>query len=353
MEPITLPQLVIPFVVAFIISLCLTPIIRFLAAKYGFVDDPKRNHPAILHDKTVPRAGGIAMYIAFAVCAFIFTKNDILLYGILIGGGINVVVGTLDDKYDISPYLRLGVQVISVVAAIFAGIHIYMANPIGTGLLYFDSFNLHFNDIKLIFPGDLILIVWTVFMMNTINWTKGASQLPGVATIAFLTLAAVAFKFQAGNPYQTQTALLSVISAGAVLAFLPFNFPPEKMFPGFGASTFIGFNIAILSVLSGGKLAAVMVVLAIPIIDAILVGTKRLISRKNPLENDRQHFYHLLLNVGFSKHRIILGYYLATTTLALMAVIPSTPLKIAITIITSALLVTTYITLRIIHQKDR
>lgn len=342
MEPITSAQLVIPFLIAFSISLGLTPLVRFLAGKYGFIDDPKRNHPAILHNKPIPRAGGVAMYIAFAICAFIFTKNDTLLYGILIGGGINVIVGTLDDKFDISPYIRLGVQVISVIAAILTGVHIYMANPFGSGLLYFDILKINLANITLIIPGDLLLIIWTVFMMNTINWTKGASQLPGVSVIAFLTLAAVALKFQAGNPYQTQTALLSVISAGAVLAFLPFNFPPEKMFPGFGASTFIGFNIAILSVLSGGKFAAVIVVLAIPIIDALLVGTKRMINRKNPLTHDRSHFYHLLLKTGFSKRQIIIIYYVATIVLAYLAIYPSTNTKIIIPIAMGTLLLLFY-----------
>lgn len=353
MEPITSIQLVIPFLTAFSISLGLTPLVRFLAGKYGFIDDPKRNHPAILHNKPIPRAGGVAMYIAFAICAFIFTKNDTLLYGILIGGGINVIVGTLDDKFDISPYIRLGVQVISVIAAILAGVHIYMANPFGSGLLYFDILKINLANITLIIPGDLLLIIWTVFMMNTINWTKGASQLPGVSVIAFLTLAAVALKFQAGNPYQSQTALLSVISAGTVLAFLPFNFPPEKMFPGFGASTFIGFNIAILSVLSGGKFAAVIVVLAIPIIDALLVGVKRLRDRKSPLQHDRQHFYHLLLNAGFSKQQIILGYYLATAALALIAITPSTQLKLAVTLFTTVGTIFIYIVLKIAKHNNR
>ncbi|MCA9391862.1 undecaprenyl/decaprenyl-phosphate alpha-N-acetylglucosaminyl 1-phosphate transferase [candidate division WWE3 bacterium] len=328
----TLYTLLIAFVVAFGVSYALTPIVRKLAVRFGFVDNPTRKHPAILHSTVIPRAGGVAMFIAFVIAALLFASIDKLLFGIIIGGAINVVVGTLDDKYDLPPALRLLFQVLSAVVVGIAGVTFYVSNPFQEGLLYFGAFNL------------IILIVWIVWLMNTINWTKGASQLPGVAVIAYIALAVTALNYQSGNPYQIQTAILSVISAGVVLAFLPYNFPPERMFPGFGASTFIGFNLAVLSVLSGGKVATLLIVLAIPIVDAILVGLKRILSGKSPLRNDRGHLYHFLLDLGWSKQKIIFLYWGAGIVLGVISVMQHTEQKI-----TSLVILVTIISLSFVY----
>jgi len=231
------------------------------------------------------------------------------------------VVGTLDDKYDITPLLRLFFQILTGVIIVLAGVSFYTTNPFSGYATYFDLYSLVIHNFTLVIPGDLFLIFWVVLLENTTNWTKGASQLPGVATIALLTLAAVSLKYQSGNPYQLQTAILAVSAAGAVLAFFPFNYPPEKMLPGFGASTFIGFLLAVLSVLSGGKVAALLVVFAIPIIDAVLVGTKRLLAGKSPFHNDREHLYHFLLDAGWTKKHVIWLYLTTGTLLGFSAVV--------------------------------
>ncbi|NTV30498.1 undecaprenyl/decaprenyl-phosphate alpha-N-acetylglucosaminyl 1-phosphate transferase [candidate division WWE3 bacterium] len=310
---------------------------------------PARPHPAVLHSTPIPRAGGVAMYLSFLICALLFARFDALLIGILLGGGLNVFVGTLDDKYDISPYIRLGTQIVSAIIAIIAGVSIFTTNPFGQGIWYFDQIKLAFPYIaggEIVIPADIILIFWIVWLMNTANWTKGVSQLPGVAVIAFLTITGVALTYQSGNPYQLQTALLSAISAGAVLAFVPFNFPPEKMFPGFGASTWIGFNLAVFSVLSGGKVIALLIVLAIPIIDALLVGCKRILTGHNPFIHDREHLYHFLLDSGFSKRQIIYFYWITAAIFGFAAVAFSRPVKyftiLLLTIIISVFFVFLY-----------
>lgn len=312
-------QLSLGFILSFVISFLLIPFIRRLAIKYGYVDFPNRKHPAILHVKPIPRAGGVALFCTFLMSTLLLAQKDPLLWGIILGGLLNVIVGTIDDKFNLSPGLRLGVQIFSGAIVVLSGISFYMSNPLTGGISYFNQFILHLPsflpDKQIILPADLILIIWIVWLMNTANWSKGVSQLPGVSLIAFLTLAGVALKYQAGNPYQMQTALLSMICAGAVLAFIPFNFPPEKMFPGFGGSTWIGFNLAVLSVLSGGKVATILMVFALPVIDAILVGLKRIFTGQNPLQHDREHLYHFLLNSGLSKRQIIYFYWGTTAIL--------------------------------------
>ncbi|MBM4401737.1 MAG: undecaprenyl/decaprenyl-phosphate alpha-N-acetylglucosaminyl 1-phosphate transferase [Candidatus Cloacimonetes bacterium] len=349
-------QFLLPTFLSFTVSLALTPIIIHFAKKFGFVDDPKRKHPGILHKKTLPRAGGVPMFLAFLICALLFAEINKYLIAILAGSLINVLVGTLDDKYDFPPQFRLFTQVVSALCIVFVGVTIYMTNPFGEGLIYFDQWQFAVPGLKdsyLTLPSGLILVFWIVWVANMINWSKGASQLPGQAVIAFLTLAAVALKYQAGNPAQIQTALLSFILAGSVLAFLPFNFPPERMLPGFGASTFIGFNLAVLAVLSGGKMAAAILVLGIPAVDMVLTLTRRILSGKSILYGDRKHFYHQLLNLGFSKRQVIFIYWLITAVLGFLALNLGSEGKFFVLAIVAVLVTAAFLTLTLLLKNKK
>lgn len=302
-----------PFLTAFIICLLLIPVTIRFARRFGFVDDPKRGHPAILHQKILPRAGGIPIFAAFAIASLVFAHLDLKLLGILLAGLLNVAVGTLDDRRDLSPLFRLSTLTLSALLVLISGVRLpgdVVTNPLGVGS------SLQLGQ----FWGSVFLIVWIVGMANLVNWSKGVGQLPGVAVIASLVLAVVALRYQAGNPYQQQTALLSFILAGSVLAFLPFNFPPEKILPGFGASTLIGFNLAVFAVLSGGKLAAAILVLALPAVDALITLLRRILSRQPVTVGDRGHLYHKLLDLGLTKRQIVLLYWFFTMLLGLLAI---------------------------------
>lgn len=306
-------ELVLPFLASFLVSLALTPLVVKLAIRFGFVDDPKKSqHPAVLHATPLPRAGGVAMFLGFSVTTLIFVPWSLKILGIILGSFLVVMVGTIDDKWPLSPYLRLFLtQPVAALVVIILGVRIpygVLSNP----------WNGYF-----VLPAILeivLLVFWVIWVMNMINWSKGVSQLSGVGVIVFLVLAVVSLRYSAGNPDQWRTAILAVILAGSSLSFLPFNFPPERMLPGFGASTFVGFNIAVLSVLSGGKLAAALVVLGLPALDMAIAVIRRLKNRKNPLFGDREHLYHKLLDLGFSKRQVILVYYSATLILGILAV---------------------------------
>lgn len=311
-----------PLSIAFLISFTSTPLIIYLAKRFGFVDKPERGHPAQIIQAVLPRAGGVPIFLGFLITTLIFLPLDKRILTILLGSFLNLFFGTLDDKKPLSPIFRLLVQIVSAGLIVWAGITFYIGNPLGSGLLYFDYLKIPvgiFGFRELILPAAFILIFWIVWVTNMVNWTKGASQLPGLAVISFLTLAAVALKYQAGNPEQILTAKLGFILAGATLAFLPFNFPPEKMLPGFGGSTLIGFNLAVLAVLSGGKLAAALLVLGVPAIDMGVAIVRRILAGKSPFYPDRGHLYHLMLDWGFTKQQIIFLYWLATAILGFLA----------------------------------
>jgi UDP-GlcNAc:undecaprenyl-phosphate GlcNAc-1-phosphate transferase len=171
----------------------------------------------------------------------------------------------------------------------------------------------------LVIPAHLIIVAWIIWVINMVKLTKGASQLPGMVFFAFLTISAVALKYAYGSEPQLATAYMSLIMAGSVLAFVPFNFPPERMFPGDSASAFIGFMLGVLSIISGGKLATAILVLSIPAIDLIAIVITRLMKRQNPLTHGgKDHLYHKLMALGIDKKIVIFIYWLLT---ALMGVI--------------------------------
>jgi len=321
-------QLILYFIGSFSISLLLTPIVIKLSNWLRITDDPKGIHPGNIMHRTIPRAGGVAMYIAFSVIAWSAFPHEPIVQALIIGSGIIVVAGVFDDKFDLSPYLRLFVVwPLAVFIVIGAGLSFYMTNPFGEGLLYFDWIRIatpfDFFEFLLI-PAHILIVAWVLWVINMVKLSKGASQLPGIAFFACLTIAAVALKFSSGNPTQFMTASLALILAGAVLAFLPFNFPPEKMLPGDSAAAFIGFVIAILSIMSGSKLAAALIVLSVPAIDMFVVIALRLRRGKNPLTAAGQdHLYHKLMRLGVRKEVVILFYWTVTAILGLLAVVPS------------------------------
>lgn len=266
------------------------------------------------------------MFIAFTVVSIFMTEFSPLLGMIIFSSAIIVVVGVIDDIYELSPYLRLFiVWPVATLLTIGGGLTFYMTNPLGEGLIYFDFLvtktGLPFYP-ELIFPAHLIIMVWIIWVINMVKLTKGASQLPGMAFFAFLTIAAVSLKYASGNPAQYETAVLAMIMAGAVLAFVPFNFPPERIFPGDSASAFIGFMLGVLSILSGGKLATAFIVMGIPAIDMVATIFFRLIQGKNPLTSaGRDHLYHKLMDLGMDKRLVILIYWMFTAILGAISIL--------------------------------
>ncbi len=310
-----------PFIAfSFLATFVFTLVVIKIAPYWGIIDDPRRPHPGITHTRPIPRGGGLGLWLGSSLTILLFLPLSPLIKALLIGSLVNVAVGILDDRYNLSPYLRLLVTLpLSALPLIWTGYQLTLSNPWGGEILQFRWAKISLGQIFFYLPEALLIIFWVVWLTNLVNWSKGVSQLPGVAVISFLTLAGVALKYQAGNPHQILTAQLGLIFAASCLAFLPFNFPPERIFPGFGGSTWIGFNLAALSLLSGGKLAAALLVLGIPTADMFLTIFSRLRQKKNPLYAGRDHLYHLLLALGLTKRQIIFSYWAFSSLLGLIA----------------------------------
>jgi UDP-GlcNAc:undecaprenyl-phosphate GlcNAc-1-phosphate transferase len=317
--------LIIPATVAILIAYISTPLAIRLAKKIGIVDDPKdSSHPKVIHKYPVPRGGGMALFAAFILTTLIFLPVDKHIMGISIGAFFIVLLGVLDDKYNINPYLRLALQFLIAGIPIISGIGIaFLTNPFN-GILDLSQpqivFQLLGEERSIWILSDIFALVWIVFLMNMLNMgAKGVDgQLPGVVSIAAFTIAALSLGYSA-DIAQWPVIILASITAGSYLGFLPWNFFPQKIMPGYSGSTLAGYLLAILSILSTTKVGTLIVVLGIPIADTGYAITRRVLTGKSPVWGDAGHLHHKLLSAGLSKRQVAAIYWIFTALLGFVA----------------------------------
>lgn len=324
------------FLIAFLISFVASPFTIKFAKKYGFVDSPNRPHPAILHKSVIPRAGGLPVLISFLLTLFLivsfspqveFSKS---LLGISVASILIVALGLADDKFDINPYLRLLANFLIVAIVIASGVGISsFTNPFG-GFIDLGSIVFHFTlsnnflflagQHSIIVLADLVALFWVIWIMNAMNWSSGIDgQLTGIAVIALSLLGFVSASLLSNDQLQLLPAIIAFSAAGAFLGFLPTSFYPQKMMPGYGGATLAGFLIAVLAILAGAKLASVLLVILVPLIDSVWAIVRRILSWRSPVWGDSFHLHHQLLKMGWSVPQICLFYYLLTFLLGILA----------------------------------
>lgn len=314
MDTILNNLVILPFITALIITAVLTPVTIRLFKKYKIIDDPKvRRHPAIIHSKPIPRGGGIPLFIGIFVAALIFMPLNKITGAIFLASFISLIVGVLDDKFDISPYIRFAVNIICALLVVEAGISVsFITNPLG-GILYLNEFRLPFEILGIngaIILSDLVAILWIVWVMNMLNWSKGVDgQMPGIVAISAMFIGIISLRLGSADALTWSTSTLSFIIAGSAVGFLIYNFHPAKIFPGYGA-TAIYLLLAAVSILSSAKLATAILVMGVPLSDGAFTIVRRILTGRSPFWHDKKHLHHLLLSFGVGQRRIALFYWI-------------------------------------------
>ena len=310
----------LPLIASFVISFLLTIPTIFLAKKLNLVtDEKKRSHPAHTHESIVPRAGGLPIFLSFLLTILFFVKINKIVFGIIISSAILIIIGLLDDYFDLSPYWRFIANLLISVLVIAFGLGIpFISNPFGQPI-QLDQYRLiinFFGTHNILLIGDLLAVIWLTWTTNMVNWSKGVDgQLPGFVAIAAIFLGILSQRF-AAHDISTQTVMiLSFIIAGSYLGFLPFNFYPQKIMPGYGGGALAGFWLGILSILSFGKIGTAVLILAIPTIDALYTIFRRIKNKQSPFQADWGHFHHRLLEIGWGRRRIAVFYWIITLIL--------------------------------------
>lgn len=302
---------IFPMFIAFLLSYFLTPVAKKLAIKVGAIDVPKDNRR--VHTKPIPRMGGLAIYIAFTICMFLFSDLEMKkLIGIFIGSTILVVMGMIDDVKPLRASLKLVVQIVAALVLVKFGFRVdFLTN------FFKDSGYIFFNGLSI--P---ITVIWIIGITNTINLVDGLDGLAtGIATIAALTLAYVAYVN--GN---ISVAILTVMLAGSSLGFLPHNFNPASIFMGDTGAYFLGFVLAAISIEGTlkGTTALTLVIpvlaLGLPIFDTTFAIVRRALTKKPIFEADKGHIHHRLLHIGLNQKGAVLVLYLISILMGATAI---------------------------------
>ena len=321
-----------PFIIAFIITALLTPLSLVVIKKMGLVDDPKlHKHPAMLHKKPTPRGGGIPLFIGIVITSIFFLPKTSAVIALFVAGSITLLIGVIDDKYDISPYLRFLANIAAALIVVTAGITVpFITNPFG-GILYLNSIILPIDFLGLhlsIALSDVVAVLWIIWVMNMLNWSKGVDgQMPGIVAISAVTIGLLSLRFAGSDSFSRVSVDLSFIIAGASLGFLIFNFHPAKIFPGYGA-TAVYLLLSAVSILSGAKLATAILVMGVPMMDGLFTILRRLLAGRSPFWHDKKHLHHLLLSFGIGQRHIALFYWIISAILGTLALVLSSKEKL-------------------------
>lgn len=324
----------IPALVAFLVTLMVTPLVIRLATIMGFVDDPKtRFHPAHTHKGIIPRAGGLAIAVGFIFSLLLFLPMTKLTLGILTGALLLVLVGLLDDKKDVNPYLRFFTNATAALIVVGAGAGIpYITNPISGGVLHLDTWRVvftFFGTHSILVWADMFAFLWILWTINIVGWSAGVDgQMPGFVTISAIVLGLLSLRFSAADPRQVLVSILAFTTAGAFAGFVPWNFYPQKIMPGYGGKTLAGFLLAILGILSYAKFGTALLVLGVPMVDAVYTIARRIGKGKSIVAADWGHLHHRFLDLGWGKRRIALFYWGVSAILGAVALTITSQQKI-------------------------
>jgi UDP-GlcNAc:undecaprenyl-phosphate/decaprenyl-phosphate GlcNAc-1-phosphate transferase len=285
------------------LSFLLTPVAARVGARWGIVDVPRGRHQ---HPVAVSKFGGMALYASFTLTAILAQflpivrtddKEIIRLIGLLLGGTFLFLFGVWDDRRDFSALPQYTAQLLAAAIAVLFLIIIERFNNPFTGEQTPD------------WPYAItvtLTLFWLGLMMNTVNWLDGLDGLAaGVCGITALMI----FIHAAFRLDQVSVGLLPLALLGATLGFLPYNFHPARVFMGSNGALFLGYTIGVLGIIGGAKMATVLLVMGLPLLDVAWQIVRRVSTGRSPTEGDRGHVHFRLHDMGISTRQIVLGYY--------------------------------------------
>ena len=299
------------FCLSLALSVGLTLLARKIAPWLGLIDRPggRRKHP---YD--VARLGALPLWGAFTITALIAhplipgtDPNEVIrLTGLLLGGTFLFFFGLLDDRFDLPGVVQGIAQIVA------AGIGVAF-------LIFIQFFNNPLTRETVELPYLLIIIVsmfWLGLMMNTVNFLDGVDGVAGGVTVIASALLFIHTLIEG----QLSVSLLPMALIGTAIGFLLFNWHPASIFMGSGA-IFLGYTLGALAIIGGAKMATILLVMGLPLLDLTWQGARRLLTGKNPLVGDRGHLHFRLIDAGVSPRWIAVGYYVFCAAFGALALL--------------------------------
>lgn len=298
---------IVVFLLTAITSVAFVTKTTVLFSRLGLFDQPG---PRRVHTKPVPRGLGVAIFLAFLVgigaSYFLPVERQpeeterILLT--VIGSAIIVGVMLVDDAISLGPRTKLLWQIMATSIVVLPR-------------LRGDEHGIVMQQINSPFGGTLVMplaiavlvtFVWIVGLMNVMNWVDGLDGLAGSVTLVSCAVLFIHTYFGPDNTPQFTISLLPLALGAAIVGFLPFNWHPAKLIMGDAGAMFLGFALAVISIIGGAKIATALLVLGLPILDGLWVVAFRFLHGRSPLYADKGHLHHRLLAGGWGQRQIVL-----------------------------------------------
>ncbi|GHF80598.1 UDP-GlcNAc:undecaprenyl-phosphate GlcNAc-1-phosphate transferase [Amycolatopsis bartoniae] len=315
------------------LTFLLTGLVRRFAIRAGAIANPRARD---VHVIPIPRMGGLAMYLGVAGGmamahqlpvlrrAFEYSLDPV---GVLIGGGVIVLIGAVDDRFEIDAWTKLAGQVLCAGILVIFGVqwNVFWVPWGGNGDALGQVVILDSNQ------GSLLMVILVVLLVNAMNFVDGldglAAGLGFIAATATCAFSLGLLRSAGGDVGTYPPALIAATLAGACLGFLPHNFQPAKIFMGDSGSMMIGLMLAGATTSASGKinytrfggsdalallspLLVVVAVLFLPVLDLLMAVVRRTRRGQSPFAADKMHLHHRLLEIGHSQRRAVLLIYL-------------------------------------------
>ncbi|WP_411954036.1 glycosyltransferase family 4 protein [Alkalibacillus sp. S2W] len=320
-------ELIIIFLSTFALAVIVTPLIIKLAKKYNLVDCPNDRKK---HNGSIPLMGGLAIIIPVLIMGIILQPESEHMLGIVVGGSLIIIAGVLDDILSLKPLTKLVIQIAAAVIVMSSGLMI-------------EALTVPFmGHVDLGILSYAVTLFWIIGVTNALNLIDGLDGLAsGVAAIAFGSILVMAI-----SDSTTVVIYLSILYVASLLGFLVYNFYPAKIFLGDTGSLFIGYSLAVISMLGLFKNVTVfsfivpIMVLMIPIFDTLFAIIRRTINKQHIMTADRMHIHYVLLGLGFGHRNTVLIIYAFSIMFGALAIIFTNATMILSLIIMGFLVVT-------------
>ncbi|MEK4027892.1 MULTISPECIES: MraY family glycosyltransferase [Bacillaceae] len=296
------------FLMCVLLSLAITPLVKKMAIAVGAIDKPNYRK---VHETVMPRMGGLAIFISFMIGLLLLKPQSPFNAAIVIGSVIIIITGVLDDRFELSAKVKLGGQLLAaLVVVLYGGVKMeFITLPFG-GEMEFGVLSVP------------LTLLWIVGITNAINLIDGLDGLAaGVSSIALLTISLMAF--MKGDIYVMSMALLVL---GSTFGFLRYNFHPAKIFMGDTGALFLGYIIAVLSLLGFKNITVIsliipIIILGVPISDTFFAIVRRKVNKQPLSAPDKSHLHHCLLRMGYTHKQTVIIIYAIASMFGLAAVI--------------------------------
>ncbi len=327
---------------AFLVAFGLTPLVRRLALKRGWVVPPS---PRRIHKVPMVSIGGLAIFGGFssAVIGVVgvsmllgqpWQNHDLLRIGLLlVGSALIAFVMLANDIKELPPGPRLLCQFCAAALVILPQL---LVSNNGLGSLpkivnrqdilngsavvpdkylgaIIDSINTSDGAFRLGLLAIPLTLFWIMGMTNMVNWIDGLDGLAGGVVFigaATLFIENLFIKRDPSAAFPLTSSFLALALACATLGFLPYNWNPAKLFMGDVGAMFLGYALAVIAIIDGAKVAATLLIIGFPVLDVAWVIIYRMLNKRSPFYPDRSHFHHRLLDLGLNQRQIVSVYYL-------------------------------------------